>query len=113
MKKTFNSIEALRIVAALVVVFAHSNSFSITFIDRFLGANLFLGSIGVDIFFVVSGYVMYLSSKESSSGTAGATKFLINRFFRIFPLYIVATLALVLHTQVTTDQTFEWSMFLK
>lgn len=55
---TLESLETLRIIAALLVVFAHVPPYEIPLLGLFLGANFFLGSIGVDLFFVISGLVI-------------------------------------------------------
>ena len=49
---------------------------------------LFSGQYGVDIFFILSGFVIYYTTKEGSCWK----KFAIKRLFRIFPLYWVCLL---------------------
>lgn len=91
---TLQSLETLRIVAALLVVCAHVAPYPIPLVGQFLGTNLFLGSIGVDLFFVISGVVIGLSTirtVSSNTGWRSLTQFLIARAFRIFPLYWVVT----------------------
>jgi len=60
-------------------------------VDAAYGAHapVYMGSFGVDLFFVVSGFIMYynLSQNEFSF-----KNFLLNRFFRIVPLYWISTL---------------------
>lgn len=48
-----------------------------------------LGAIGVDVFFVISGFVISLSSCEKE---ITFKEFVINRFFRVVPLYFLYTL---------------------
>jgi exopolysaccharide production protein ExoZ len=69
------SIDVLRGLAASAVVLRHSD-------DRFL-----FGSIGVDFFFVISGFVMAQLYRDRS-----ASQFLFDRAWRIFPIYWVALL---------------------
>lgn len=70
-----NSIQILRGIAALLVVYAH-----IEFM------NVKIGNFGVDIFFVISGFIIaYMVSKDISS-------FLYRRIVRIIPLYYSMTL---------------------
>ena len=78
------SIELLRGVAALMVVFAHY--WSIAGIQP--GIFIYLFS-GVDLFFVISGFVFapYLFGKNFSAGS-----FFLRRLFRIYPLYIISLL---------------------
>ena len=77
-------IELLRGVAALMVVLAHY--WDIAGIQP--GIFIFLHS-GVDLFFVISGFVFapYLFEKNFSAGS-----FFIRRLFRIYPLYIISLL---------------------
>lgn len=70
-------IEVLRFLAALAVVFRH-----IPVIAK--------GDFGVDIFFVISGFVMMLSTSQSSNS------FFLKRVIRIIPLYWGATIGVFL-----------------
>src|SRR4051812_42255496 len=77
----------LRGVAALMVVFVH--------LDNHL-ARLNYGTVdvgwlatGVDIFFVISGFIMWTSVERR--GGMSAREFLKNRIIRIVPLYWAAT----------------------
>ena len=70
MGQRLRSIDALRGVAALAVVCRHSGDWF-----RF-------GSIGVDLFFVISGFVI-----SQAAGRASPSQFLFDRAWRIFPIY--------------------------
>ena len=74
----FNSIQVMRAIAALSVVLYHSGW-------------LQFGYAGVDIFFVISGFVM-----GTVGGQEGAREFLTKRIIRIVPLYWATTLAMCL-----------------
>lgn len=53
--------------------------------------DFFMGNVGVDLFFVISGFIMVYSS-EAIFGTPGASgTFLRRRLLRIIPLYWAAT----------------------
>lgn len=78
-----DGIHVLRAVAAIMVV-AHHARHSVPGSENW---PLF-GSSGVDIFFVISGYVMALTTQ----GSITTGQFLIKRFVRIVPLYWLATL---------------------
>lgn len=79
-----NSIECLRGTSALLVVCYHYRQF-LNDITPKLGHILFEnGRIGVDIFFVLSGFAIYLSTQAPSE--QGVLRFLLRRFFRIVPL---------------------------
>lgn len=88
---TLKSLETLRIAAAIAVVFAHSIAFEIPFLKPFLGGSYFVGSIGVDIFFVISGFVMGVAAFRSGSGVQAAKSFILSRLLRLFPLYALLT----------------------
>lgn len=90
-----HSIQVLRGLAAWAVVFHHivqSYYFGKTdslFFQFFAEA----GTLGVDVFFVLSGFVMaHVAGKYQQQGG----KFWINRVFRIVPIYWFYTLLLVL-----------------
>lgn len=71
-------IQYLRGVAALLVVFTH--------FDRFPIINQFCGAIGVDIFFIISGYIMGITVPRYEGRSLA---FILNRAIRIFPLYLI------------------------
>jgi len=53
-----------------------------------------IGAIGVDLFFVISGFVMALSARRFI-GPPGAGVFLVQRFVRIAPLFYLACLVML------------------
>ena len=84
-------IQALRGVAAAAVVLYHAR----VFIDgpaylsvgtRLLGS----GGAGVDLFFVISGFIMVHTTAQLDGSPRDALEFLIRRFARIWPVWIVA-----------------------
>jgi exopolysaccharide production protein ExoZ len=79
--KPFLSIQYLRALAALAVVAFHS--------ERAFP----LGQAGVDIFFVISGFIMWMVTTKST----GPGVFLWHRLIRILPMYWVATLLMAAH----------------
>lgn len=88
--RTFYLIQVLRAVAALMVVVVHC---VVQLEDRFniKGALPFGWASGVDIFFVISGFVMTVSSQSLISAPHGMGVFLKRRIERIVPLYWIAT----------------------
>lgn len=85
MKQTFYSIQALRGLAASLVVIAH------IFEHPSRGdpnALLLTGRFGVEIFFVISGFVM---THVAGEGRFGAGAFAFRRIMRIVPLYWICT----------------------
>jgi peptidoglycan/LPS O-acetylase OafA/YrhL len=90
--RTFYGIQALRAIAASMVVLVHCIYLWHTRIlhepDPWYWTN---GSAGVDIFFVISGFVMTISLPSISQFKNRAQIFLWRRITRIVPLYWLAT----------------------
>ena len=104
------SVQALRAIAALFVVVNHT---TLLWRYKFDGgavewAN---GNAGVDLFFVISGFIMVVSSRRLRSRADGWLRFAQLRLIRIVPLYwgltglklatILAVPATALHTRPT------------
>lgn len=75
-------IQYLRGIAAMMVVLYH--------ICESHGVNFTVGSAGVDIFFIISGFVMWISTYGRN---LSFTAFMTRRIERLVPLYWLATLA--------------------
>lgn len=93
----FNNLQALRAVAALMVFFAHlvPHGFGM---DWFLYRFWWVGPAGVDLFFVISGFIVCYTAvkagRTDEPAHIAAGKFAIKRVVRIFPVYwIVLALA--------------------
>ncbi|AUF95914.1 peptidoglycan/LPS O-acetylase OafA/YrhL [Pseudomonas sp. BIGb0278] len=109
------SLQALRAFAAWVVVCHH---FMQIFFDFHasgpVGALLAeRGAVGVDIFFVISGLVIYLSTRDKD---IVPSQFLLNRALRIIPAYwfYTALMALLLFgaSRWMPHQVFDWQHLL-
>jgi exopolysaccharide production protein ExoZ len=101
------SIQVLRAAAAWMIVFHHymqlgHNDKHSTIVGYFF---INYGSFGIDIFFVVSGFVMFytISQKNPMIG-----EFLVARVLRVTPAYWVATIVLILAALLFRDQ-FSWT----
>ena len=90
-KAKFESLQALRFIAAFLVVLFHlSNSY---FIDFGFNKNYFtFGEFGVDIFFVISGFIIAYTAKPKK----GIRDFAAKRFARIVPLYWLLTTSVLI-----------------
>lgn len=85
-KPTLVSIQYLRAIAAIGVVAYHASK---ALFNREGGLIPFeIGAAGVDLFFVISGFIM---SYAALDGCLSGDRFLIKRLIRIFPLYFIAT----------------------
>jgi exopolysaccharide production protein ExoZ len=97
MKQTFTGLQILRFAAAMLVAVMHiTQAISIHVTGRGEGVYWGTGTVGVDIFFVISGFVMMISTAQlPSQGTArvaSAWVFMKRRILRIVPLYWFYTL---------------------
>lgn len=86
--KKMHSLTALRFIAAAVVVVFHFGKG--TALYDILPPILTAGPLMVTFFFVLSGFVLSVSSRKSTTTTS---RFYINRLSRILPIYVVALAA--------------------
>ena len=99
MHNKINNIQALRAFAVLLVVTLHivAIEFKYSQHEVFLSGLLRLGLSGVDLFFIISGFIMVTITQDHQIKTSGdfhkisPQKFLASRFSRIFPLYWVVS----------------------
>jgi peptidoglycan/LPS O-acetylase OafA/YrhL len=96
------ALDGLRGLAIALVVFCHANLFTEAHLldgstfDRLRSFFLNFGWIGVDLFFVLSGFLItgiLLTTKESPNYFRS---FFARRFLRIFPLYYVYVIAVLI-----------------
>ena len=91
-KWEYLGIQALRAAAAFAVVFGHS----MNFLERGTASlptvvTDFQGAVGVDLFFVISGFVMTISAPRLLRRTNPSRIFLWRRLLRVAPLYWLLT----------------------
>lgn len=93
----FNNLQALRGIAALLVILIHAMSVP----DRMGAAPLVpylwsVGPAGVDIFFVISGFIVTMVAFQAAKGPGTnaeiAREFAIKRLVRIYPIFWIAML---------------------
>lgn len=93
--KYLRSIQGLRGIAALAVTIAHTHAQTgwwalyLHIDDK--NPVFMLGAAGVDLFFVISGFIMVYTNAAHFGGVAGAKQFFARRIIRIVPLYWLAT----------------------
>ncbi|QYX47698.1 acyltransferase [Pseudomonas tussilaginis] len=92
-------LDGVRAVSVALVIFFHYASFfpdafsSTGLIGETLGKIFSIGWIGVDIFFVISGYLIATTLiKNPISSTGGYAKFIKKRFLRLIPTYAVCAI---------------------
>lgn len=86
--KRLDSIQMLRGVAALVVVMFHISTLSNDYVNGILFEPFTLiGNAGVDLFFVISGFVMTATTYDTFDAPGAPARFAIHRLSRIYPPY--------------------------
>lgn len=98
------SIQVLRALAAVGVLIAHADRFG------YLRGEAALGAAGVDLFFVISGFIM-----ATTAGGRTPRRFLADRAWRIVPLWLIAVVPWLFVRQndwqtIATSLTF-WPMW--
>lgn len=83
-------LESMRGVAALIVVLFHIQPWNSNFLHWNFIRN---GSFMVDLFFVLSGFVIYRAYGEQISSRAGFSQFIVRRWIRLYPVHFVFLLA--------------------
>lgn len=86
-KKTIYSVQALRGLSALFIMFYHFR-WSLNTVNFNLGEVLFWWmSISVDLFFIISGFVIAITTKNMESNIYNVKSYYNKRMKRIFPAY--------------------------
>lgn len=100
--KELNSVQMLRGIAAGSVALSHA--FAAASLPKYVGVELLggwpaIGRAGVELFFVLSGFLMYTIHWRDFSRPDRAPRYLLRRAIRIYPVYwvyvTIAILALV------------------
>ena len=97
--ETVVTIQYLRAVAAALIVFQHAMG-----IPAFIYYTAHFGTVGVDLFFMISGFIMWTTTREQGRGPGA---FWLARIIRIVPLYWLFTAAYVLAALVTPESFFK------
>ena len=101
-----NEIDLLRIIAAFAV-FGYHYTDSFNYVHNFVPANLPVGrffrygSMGVQLFFVVSGYVVTLSARNKTF-----REFWISRISRLYPAFWLSCITALLLSRVLHIETY-------
>ena len=94
-RATLTSIQALRAIAAVLVVFFHTVvHLEARNIIPEIPYGLAVGRSGVDMFFVISGFIMVYVTRNSFQKKGSSFDFMARRIIRIVPIYWFYTLVL-------------------
>jgi peptidoglycan/LPS O-acetylase OafA/YrhL len=83
----FHGLQVLRAFAALFVVLYHADKQWAAEGATFLGGAFQAGYSGVDLFFVLSGFIITYTSAALIGRRGSALPFLLRRFNRVYPIY--------------------------
>lgn len=124
MKNKIESLQVLRGLAALAVVLYHYNLYLVpNGLNREIPDKLFgWGAIGVDLFFVISGFIMVYVTRSKEPGIKTSVNFLINRIVRVLPTYYailfitifcIGGINLILNINLDSDPNFASALTFK
>jgi exopolysaccharide production protein ExoZ len=96
-------VQAMRGIAALLVVMWHASRYFGPYGSGWAGPAFAPGAnLGVDLFFLISGFIMVITTRSNDGTSAYAIRFTIRRFARVWPTYAVSSLlVLALNRQLT------------
>lgn len=112
------SVQAMRAIAALLVVWVHSidaaEHFTTPRQNRFFHWGNY-GACGVDIFFAISGFIVSqvavrMADRNTHASFASAREFLSRRITRIYPLYWILTAVVIAMEELGRHHT-QWHSF--
>lgn len=110
--KIIYSVQYLRAFAAILVVYCHaidrvgdSRQSNFYFLNNF-------GAIGVDVFFVLSGFIISIIGENISGGGESFLNFLKKRFIRINLIYYFITFIIICQI-VLTNKLFNYNSLVK
>jgi exopolysaccharide production protein ExoZ len=116
-RDTLKNIQAIRFIAALWVFLLHFRGTPLFQpSNATIGNFINMGFAGVDIFFVISGYIMALTLKDVAPSPAASWHFISKRFIRIYsgwwPLFFCYWAFYSIQHQISSDMHLIGSFFL-
>lgn len=105
MRDKLYGLQGLRAIAAAFVVFVHAVS---TYREKVDAASGFFpgfptGESGVQLFFAISGFIIYTASINMAPGFGSAKLFAWRRLVRVVPLYWLATIVYAIKLALVTE----------
>lgn len=114
-RRFFPAVEGMRGFAALAVLVGHVLVFSYGETGTRHTIGVWLGVLGVTVFFVISGFLLYrpfLAARHEGKGVGAVTpQYLIRRAVRIFPAYWVALTGGAILVTLTGVFTGDWWIY--
>ncbi len=114
MRTNLDNLQALRGVACLAVVLYHQHQWETNFptAPAFFAPFRWFGYAGVDLFFVISGFIIAHSNCKRLGQPRELGTYLFRRFWRLYPLYWIALgiAVLIMHKIFKQDlKAMDWS----
>jgi peptidoglycan/LPS O-acetylase OafA/YrhL len=105
--KLIKSFEGVRGLAAVLVAMFHLYSLNLFSLKSSWFSAIINGYIFVDLFFVLSGYIIFTAYRDRLRSRAEIKIFIIRRFGRLFPLMVFASIAFVaLHNVIAFSENY-------
>lgn len=96
MVRQLNSLQSIRAFATIFVLLYHSTIlFKTSYNYEFMYDIFSFGYAGVDIFFVLSGFLMFFLHSSDIGNSKVLKTFILKRFIRIYPIYWVVLLIII------------------
>ncbi len=107
------SIQTLRAIAALAVVALHIPQ-DIKMRGYGEAPTFALGAFGVDLFFIISGFIMVYASRHLFAKEGASLEFILRRAARIIPTYWLVTsfLVFIARRQIPVSPDYSWQHIL-
>jgi len=89
-------VQGYRGIAALLVLLFHTSGITAAYFHEQNALTLFFefGRAGVEFFFVLSGFIMYMVHNKDFSNQGRLQSYFFKRIIRIYPIYILITLVI-------------------
>lgn len=98
------SLDSLRFIAATIVFFSHAQPISqVEWMHGLASWDLLNSKSAVAFFFVLSGLVLHFGLRKTTPSLPQTLRFLLRRYFRIYPLYYVSLILCLLLMQFQLD----------
>lgn len=92
----FDSVQGLRALAAFIVLIGHINYFLGNALEvKIFGEVVRSATVGVDIFFCISGFIMFVTAERSFGKEGAVARFWLRRALRIYPVLWVVTVLVI------------------
>jgi exopolysaccharide production protein ExoZ len=106
--KRFKTIQILRALACIYVLLCHlTYYFKLLFPASPLSSLVYYGYSGVDMFFVISGFVIYTSTQNIEENFRSFLSYFKKRIIRIYPIYWIVLIFSLIETGSLIKSSFK------